>query len=80
MIPKNQNLPFRRQNVTPIRHFPLYDVNVTSQTKKLNNLGTTHRKELADPSFCSVWVGESFMQNFSPYTEKYTENEHYDVL
>ena len=84
MIPKNQNPPFWRQNLTVRRHLPVYDVNVTSQTKKLNNWRTTRHRELVNPSFCSVWVGDLFMNNFiwnfAPSVWKYTENELYDVM
>ena len=84
MIPKNQNPTFWRQNLTVRRHLPVYDVNVTSQTKKLNNWRTKRHGELVNPSFCSLWVGDSFtnnfIQNYSPSVWKYTENEHYDVM
>ena len=84
MIPKNHSSPFWRQNLTVPRHLPVYDVNVTSQTKKSNNWRTKLRRELVNPSFCSLWVGDSFMnnlfQNYSPSVWKYTENEQYDVM
>ena len=78
MITKNHNPPFWRQNLTVTRHLPVYDVNVTSQTKKLNNWRTKRHGELVNPSFCSLWVGDSFtnnfIQNYSPSVWKYTEN------